>query len=242
MREGADGWVSATLAGFRAMGASDTARAGRHWLAARDALSHPTSNDPLHAAGQTNAGAAHILLRQAGDAEATLADAERRWMQLLGSIATADVPIFGRSSAFHFSLASQNIEAFRNAQRRRLSRLCEAGLALTRFNRLLASATASASMAVVPALAERLSDLLGPRSPEVRLLLETPEADSHYSDKIAAFEPRSAAAMGPATDDWRRLEIAVFLTVLLPPRHSFDADGGLQTPTDAGPLKTSSTR
>jgi hypothetical protein len=225
------------------MSASDIHKAARHWLDASHALLPSTRNNPLRAASQNNAGAAYVLLRQTLDAEAALADAERCWMQLLGAIATADIPISGRSSAFHFSLASQNIDAFQNAHRRRYSRLCEAGLAITRFNRLLASAEPSASAAVVPALASQLADLLGPQSPEVRLLLATPAlspetgaADSHYADKIAAFASRRAPM--PSPDDWQRLEVAVALTALLPP--GLDIKGG--APVDVCPVKSSSTR
>lgn len=249
MGEAFNSWVRATIAGFRAVAASDTAKAAGHWLAARDALLQVAPNDPRWAAAQTNAGAAYALLHQRGDAETALADAERRWMHLLGTTATADVPVSGRSSAFHFRLASTNLEAFQGAQRLRFSRLCEAGLAITRFNRLLASTGASASAAVVPALASQLTDLLGPRAPEVRLLLslprpssETPAADSIYADKVAALDARRGALSEPAADDLRPLEVAVALTALLPPGLLRNVEDALQAPSDLRQNKSSSTR
>jgi hypothetical protein len=245
------GWADAALAGFRAMGASDYAAAAAHWLDARDALASADPHDPRRAAGQANAGAAHILLRQGLDAEAALADAEQRWMRLLSAIATADIVISGRSSAFHFTLASQNLQAFQNAQRRRLTRLCEAGLAITRFNRLLASAGPAASEAVVPSLVAQLSDILGSQSPEVRLLLvsssETEQADSPYADKAAAFDMRHAPAAEVPADPWLRLEGAVALTALLRPGLHSGTSAALQDASDVRPAfpaaaQSSSTR
>lgn len=232
MEEAANGWVQATVAGFRAMALSDAVTASDRWLAAREALSRTTSGDPLHAVSQTNAATAHVLLGQAGDAAATLAAAEQLWMKLLTTIATADIPIEGRSSAFHFGLAARNLDAFRNAQRRRFTRLCEAGLAMTRFNGLLTRGGSPA--AAVPALASQLAELLGPHSPEVRFLRaaaslpsEAHARYSHYAGEIGALYSSRALS---AADDWRRLEVAVSLTTLLPPG----------TPVDARPIKSSS--
>ena len=243
------GWVQATIAGFRAMAASDAAKVAGHWLAARDALIEAAAEDPRRAAGQTNAGAGYVLLRRRDDAERTLADAERRWMHLLAATTTGDVPVSGRSSAFHFRLASTNLAAFQNAQRLRLSRLCEAGLAITRFNRLLASDGTSASAAVAPAVASQLTDLLGPRAPEVRLLLSTPgpasevpDAHAIYADKVATLDARRTTMAEPAADDWQLLEVAVALTALLPPGLPFDAGDALRQPSDPHQIKSSSTR
>lgn len=241
------GWVQATTAGFRALGASDAAKAAGHWLAARDALIEAAAEDPRRAAGQTNAGAGFLLLGKRDNAERTLADAERRWMHLLAATTTGDVPVSGRSSAFHFRLASTNLAAFQNAQRLRLSRLCEAGLAIARFNRLLASDGASASAAVAPAVASQLTDLLGPRAPEVRLLLwtpgsasETPAAHTIYAEKVSALGARRTTVAEPAADAWQLLEVAVALTALLPPGLPSDAGDALPAPSDLRQIKSSS--
>ncbi|MCC7252677.1 hypothetical protein [Hyphomicrobium sp.] len=218
--DAAHGWVDATLAGFRAMGASRHAEAAHHWLAAWDALAPTDMHDPRRAAGQTNAGVAYLLLQQAPEAEAMLAEAERGWMRVLGGIATANVPVPGRSSSFHFRLASRHLEAFQNAQRTRLARQCEAGLAIARFNRLVGSARPAAGDALVTTLAAQLADILGPRSAEVRLLrasAEAGEAHSPYADKAVELTARRGLLTEPSADDWRHLEVAVQLTALLRP-------------------------
>lgn len=248
MPEALNGWLEATIAGFGSMAASDTANAASHWLTARGALQVAAHNDPRRAASQTNAGAAHVLLRQSCDADAMLADAERLWTQLLGFTASADVSVPGRSSAFHFRLASTNLEAFQNVQRRRLARLCEAGLTITRFNRLLASAGPSACGAVAASVASQLADFLGPHTPEVHLLStalqpssETSAADSIYADKVAALEAKRAAMSEPAADEAGLLEAAVALTVLLPPNFGV-ASESTQASSEIRPVKSSSTR
>jgi len=242
MGEAANDWLSATRSGFHAAAASDSETAARHWLAAHDALRMATPDDPLRAAAETNAGAAHVLLRQRGRAERSLAEAERLWLRILEAIAVADIPISGRSSAFHFRLASQSLEAFRDAQRQRLARLSTAGLEMTRFNRHLARAAPSADTMAAAALASELAKLLGPHSPEVRLLAERHAASSHYADKIAAFDANRAPMSEVPSDGWPRLEVAVALTVLLAPGTGPDVRRGRQELSAAFPIKPSSTR
>jgi hypothetical protein len=239
MTDTTSGWLEATIAGFRAMSASRHAAAARHWLAANDALHAATPHDPRRAASQANAGVAYILFARMDDADASLADAEQRWMRLLSHLASWDAPLRGQSSSFHFSLASRNLQAFQDAQRRRLARQCEAALAITRFNRLAAGNRPAADDAIVPALASLLSDVLGPNSPEVRLLRAS-EA-SPYADKVAAHENRHPPT--PA-DDWQRLEMAAALTVLLQPGLPPAQQTGARGEHDAGlisPTATSST-
>ncbi len=241
MGEAANDWLSATRSGFYAAAVSDTETAARHWLAAHDALRTAAPDDPLRAAAETNAGAAHVLLRQRGRAERALAEAERLWLRILeAAITAADIPITGRSSAFHFRLASRSLEAFRDAQRQRLLRLSSAGLAMTRLNRHLARRDPSAD--TVAAFASELAELLGPRSSEVRLLGETHVASSHYANKIAAFDASRTPMSGIPSDGWPRLEMAVALTVLLAPGTGTDAGRGRLNLSAVPPVTSPSTR
>lgn len=225
MQDAVQAWVEATLAGFRALSASRHGEAASHWLAAYDILRPMAQTDPRVAASQTNAGAARLLLRQGEAAETLLVEAELSWMRILAGIAAWDVPITGHSSSFHFTLASRNLQAFRNAQRRRYTRQCEAALAITRFNLLLAGATPGACTSIAPVLAAQLSDILGPRAPEVRLLraaehpsaAETGQSDSIYADIVAEHAQRHASASIAVADDFRALEAGVSLTALLRP-------------------------
>lgn len=222
---GRHGWVDATTAGFRAMGSSHYREAAGHWLAARDALPDADPDDPRRAAGETNAGVALALLGEPGEADAALAAAERSWMRLLGRAGTSpDIPVKAGSSSFHFRLASENLAVFQDLHRMRIQRQCEAALAITRFNRLVASAGPARENAIVSTLASLLSDILGARSPEVRLLSagplpasETRTADSPYADKVAALDARLIRTAAFATDTWQLLEAAVPLTALLRP-------------------------
>lgn len=225
MMDTRDGWVDATIAGFRAMGASRHADAAVHWLGAHTALASAAPHDPWLATSQTNAGAAHLLLRQQHEADMAFAEAERSWIRLLDDVATADVALPGRSSSFHFRLASRNLEAFQDVERARHAQQCEAGLAITRFNRALAGARQ------VPcdthSLIPLLSDALGARAADLRLLGAvgpTSESDdTPYADKAEELTARYAPAAAALTDGRRRLEAAVALTVLIRPGLGFQA-------------------
>lgn len=214
-------WPDATIAGFHAMGASRYAEAAKHWLAAREALASAPMHDPRRAASEANAGVAYILLRQQREAEAALADAARIWTDLLNTVEAADVTLAGRSSSFHFRLASQNLQAFQDAERRRHARQCDAGLAITHFNRLIASMGPEAGEATMPALHTLLADIFGPRSPEVRLLAPD-AADTPYADKAEALALR-VAAPGEAVGGLPSLALAVAFTVLLRPGLTLNA-------------------
>lgn len=202
------------------MGSSRYAEAAGHWLdAAR--LASFAAGDPRRMAAQTNMGAAHVLLGQIHAAEDALAEAELGWMECARRVETADVAISGRSSAFHFRLASHNLQSFQDVQRRRLARYCEAGLAITRFDRLLAGTGAGGSVAAP--LAALLADILGPRATEVRLLAAstpstmTDAADSLYAEKAAELVLHHASMPREGADDLAILEHAVALTALLRP-------------------------
>lgn len=206
------GWCDETIAGFSAMGASRSADAAAHWLSARNGLRSFVANEALVAAAETNTGVAYLLLRRAGEAHEALGKADRAWQRCLDGIATADVELFGSSSSFHLSLASRNTGAFQNALRRRIARQCEAGLAITRFNRLLIGGTPAASDA--HEIASLLADVLGPRSPEVRLL-HASSCDSLYAEKATELTLRSD--LTSTADERRSVASAVALTALLRP-------------------------
>lgn len=224
-------WAEKTIAGYRALGSSRHTEAAGHWLAAAALLSSAAAHDPRRAAAKTNLGVAHVLLGQVRKAEILLAGAELGWVGYARHVETADVPLAGRSSSFHFRLASRNLAAFQAIERRRLAHYCQAGLAITRFNRLLSSAGAVASAATSLTLASLLSDVLGPRSLEVRLLTassqppasKTDPADSLYAEKAAELSVSCAAASWDETDGLKGLELAVQLTVLLRPSYLHDA-------------------
>lgn len=224
MTENAHGWAVAMNAGFRAMGTSQYAEAARHWLSARSALGDASPGDPRKAATATNTGVAHLLLGETTEASAALATAEQCWMTLLGRVQSADVPIAVGSSSFHFRLAAENTEAFQSLQRRRLMRQCEAGLAITRFNRLAADSSPAAGEGVASTLASLLSDILGSYAPEVKLLRastqprgeETAPANRPYAEKAVQLETRLREMPDRNRgDDWELIEGAVSCTALL---------------------------
>lgn len=234
-------WAESTAAGFGAVAQSQRSQAARHFLHARDALGETDAADARSAAAHSNAGVGLILLRRMSEALRALDAAEECWLDVAGTLRTVEIPVSGRSSAFHFRLAAQNLSAFEAAHRRRYEQLCEAGLAITRFNRLFACTTPPPDGVVLDAcaaLTALLSDAFGPRSPDVRLLAqaargaETSEDDrSAYSDKlaeIAAFETAPAAALPLVC---RHLESAVAVTALFPLRaYSFPRSVACEEP------------
>lgn len=219
-------WAESTVAGFGAMARWQRSQAARHFLNARDELGEASDADARSAAAHSNAGVGFALLGRMPEALRAFDAAEQCWLDVAGTLRTVEIPVSGRSSAFHFRLAAQNISAFEAAHRRRYEQLCEAGLAITRFNRLFACTTPpdEAVPEACATLTTLLSDALGPQSPGVRLLSQAargmPASDdgrSAYSDKlaeIAALERVPAAALPPVC---RHLEFAVAVTALFPP-------------------------
>lgn len=217
-------WANLTIAGFRALGASRQENAAFHWLAARDALVGCDPLDPRRLASETNAGLAHAFIGQSHEADDALTCAESGWMHLLNDVTTADIPVRVGSSAFQFKLASENIEAFRDLHRTRASELCEAALAMTRFNRLVLTTDIGPGDALIAPLSALLRTALGAHAHEVSLLqAEASTADerdalSSYAEKAAQLEARFArlAANWPV-DTWQSLGHAVSFTALLHP-------------------------
>jgi hypothetical protein len=212
-------WAATTTAGFRAMGASRHREAAHAWLLAVEATT-ALSGDPRYAAGQTNIGVAYALLGLANEAEAAFNTAESSWTQVLDRLPELDVPVVGTSSSFHFRLASENLASFAEARRRRYARLCDACLAITRFNALFADRAAPQPKAALAAaartLAPLLSDVLGSRSPEMSLLTEGASA-SAYAEKVACFDRRRRSMTGALSADCLHLETAVSLTAMIAP-------------------------
>ena len=198
-------WVQSTVAGFLEMSRSRYPEAaGQLATRTRCSGSHKPC-DPRLAASQTNAGVGYILLHRMTEADAILNEAEQTWMQILDSIDSLDVPVVSISSSFHFRLASKNLQGFAQARRRRYARLCEASLAIARFNRLFTTANPLPSEAVEhrsTSLRTLLSDVLGPHSPEVRLLSSTAELPHNEADELLYGE-KVGAVRASSPDDVR---------------------------------------
>jgi hypothetical protein len=223
MPETVNPWILKTISGLAAMGRSQHTEAARLWLSARDLVSDLPPGDATRLVGEANAGAALLLVRSGREAERMLAAAEQGWIDLYDEIRTWDVPMPGRSSAFHSRLAARNVDAFQNAERERIAKWCEACLAITRWNLRCASGEAPNSSSSAAILVALFSDVFGPRSPEVRLLEAAalhrlgPAADKPYADKAAELAALRAADLESSDAPWRRLVITANLLVLLRP-------------------------
>ena len=221
MSETARNWVKSSADGFVALNSLRFADAAEHWLSALPLA----SGDPWYAAAQTNAGTAFALCGDTQRAERALQDAEVSWVehaQKLGSM-EADIP--GRSSAFHFALATRNMAAFQSIHRRQLDRCCETGRTIARFNRHVACEGWLPGANEIEALSATLGDTLGPGAPVVRMLdtVSTapgrcgPADDSSYLDETANIALAEVSAHDRPLDALTALKIAIGLTALLTP-------------------------
>jgi hypothetical protein len=227
-------WATVTAAGFRDLASARLGKARRRWLLAHDTLSAaiPGSaavrGDPRVAASHSNIGAGFLLLGRTDQAKASLDAAELAWLETIGALATLDFPVVGRSSAFHFKLASRNVSAFQETRRKRYAELCDAALAVTRFNRLVADTAAPARHRMeqaARALAALLSNRFGPRAPDVVLLTgflaaapsTTDGGLSPYADKASEFETRRQSLFALLPEACGNLEAATALTALVVP-------------------------
>lgn len=215
-------WPSATAAGFRALACGQRDAAAGHWRDAQGALAAATPGDPRLAAGLTNIGAGAYLGGRMQEAREAFDAAEAAWLAAVDAIAVLELPVIGSSSAFHFTLASRNLPAFQDIRRKRLAALCEACLAVTRFNRLVALPAPSHRDRVEPAarkLAVLIAETFGPRAAEVRLLTDRSDDGrlSAYGDKASEFEGRQRSLSALLPDACNHLETATALTALIGP-------------------------
>lgn len=215
-------WEAETIAGFQAIGASRIQETAGHWIRAADLLAADSPPDPRSGAARSNAGVAHLLLSRRRAADQAFQAAEQFWIALAERIPSLDVPLVGTNSSFHFRLASGTVTSFTEARRKRYARLCDAALAITRFNRLF-TCTAQPSGAEIEsgrqALASLLADALGAQAPEIRLLAGSSAEDwaPAYAEKIADFQARRPSMSEALSKDCHRLEMAFALTALFSP-------------------------
>ena len=219
-------WENVTIAAFRAMSSTRYAEAAELWGSADMLLSSAEPDDPRRVASLNNQGLSYALTGKRESALSALAEAALLWTEMSSRVATMTIPLVGGSSSFHFRLASKNLAAFEGARRRPYEKLCAAGLAISRFNRLLLREPAASTAPIATSaasLADLLADVFGPCAPDVRLLSDATtraaddQAYSPYGDKIVAFEQRLQSMSPAISQDCRRLDTALALTALLSP-------------------------
>lgn len=220
-------WTESTERGFRELSRGRPKEAACWWLEAGAVLpADATAFGPLQAAGQSNTGAARLLLGHDHEAAALLEAAERSWRDVIAGIATLDVPMTGASSSFHFRLAAAAPHSLIQAKRERYRRLAEAALAITQFNGAFiehgnfpSRANSKRALKLRPIIFE----VLGSTSPEGRLLSSggEPRASADiiaiYADKFLEIASRPKTFAAALSKECADLESAVTLTALLAP-------------------------
>jgi len=220
-------WTDETVLAFSAMGGTRINDAASGWLRAAAMLEGAAAPTASLAAARANAGVAHLIGGDVGEARRAFRKAEQDWSDVVADIARLDVPMTGATS-FHFRLATMVPGALLEARRHRYRQLAEGALAITRFNLLLADAadlTSELVMTQTRVLASTLKGVLGSKSPEVRLLAlpddetaGTASVFSIYAAKAVDFADRQRTLSSALSDDCATLEAAVALTALLGPQ------------------------
>jgi hypothetical protein len=225
-----ESWERHTAGGFRALSCGLWREAADEWLKSIDDVRSAESWDARRAAALNNSGVTCLLDSRWAAAEDYFAKARQAWMQTEARIPDLDVPIVGRSSVFHFRLATRHHDAFDANRRRRCAVLCKAASAITDFNAGLvarhAAARSSSSRLDMSTIVRALVDAFGPRCPELQLIgaepAEIPSAgqtDALYGEKARRiFELKARSMAAALSADYRRLEMATNLTALLSPR------------------------
>jgi hypothetical protein len=233
-----ESWERHTAAGFRALSCGLWREAADEWLKSIDDVRSAESWDARRAAALNNSGVTCLLESRWAAAEDYFAKARQAWMQTEARIPELDVPVVGRSSVFHFRLATRHHNAFDANRRRRCAVLCKAASAITDFNAGLVARRAVARSASpcenMSPIVRALVDAFGPRCPELQLIrvddnsvaepAEIPsargeETDALYGEKARrVFELKARSMAAALSADYRRLEMATNLTALLSPR------------------------
>lgn len=232
-----ENWERHTSAGFRALSRRRWRTISEEWLQSIEDVRTAETWDARLAAAMNNMGVVYLLEARWTAAERYFDMARESWALAQARIPQLEIPVTGRSSAFHFRLATRHHEAFAGSRRRRCTALCTAASAITDFNAELgrhASGRSSPSSAPPSAIVHAVVEAFGPRCPELKLIgvgdnsstgaAEITPADAAQTDAIYAkkalrareLEARSIAAALSA--DYRRLEMATNLTALLSPR------------------------
>jgi hypothetical protein len=230
-------WERHTSAGFRALSCRRWREAADEWLRSHDDVRTAETWDARQAAAMNNMGVACLLEARWAAAERYFDMAREAWAQARARIPQLEIPVTGRSSVFHFRLATRHHEAFADSRRRRCAALCTAASAITDFNAGLtrhAAGRSSPSSEATSAIVHALVDAFGPRCPELKLIGEsdnsvagaadtTPadaaQTDAIYAEKALRAHELQARSMAAAfSADYRRLEMATNLTALLSPR------------------------
>lgn len=232
-----ESWERHTQAGFHALSCGRWREAADEWLKSIDDVRTAETWDARIAAAMNNSGVASLLESRWADAEVYFDKARQAWTQAQARIPELEVPIVGRSSAFHFRLATRHQEAFAASRRRRCAVLCRAASAITDFNSGLAryaAARSSPSSEDMRAIVCAVVDAFGPRCAELQLIgeddnsmtgpAEIPSADAARTDALygekalRVFELQARSMAAALSTDYRRLEMATNLTALLSPR------------------------
>jgi hypothetical protein len=224
-------WALCTIEGFRQLSRSRYQEAAENWILSLDMLVRSATCDARLASSQTNSGVGYVMLQRMSEADSILNKAEESWERVRAAVASLEIPVVSTSSSFHFRLATKNLQTFADARRQRYARLCEASLVITRFNRFLAEANLDLNgdmESCANLLKASLAEILGARSPEVRLLSNVSGSFATrsnlladllaYAEKITEFECRRQTMTSAFSDECSNLEVAVGLTALLGPR------------------------
>lgn len=223
-------WERHTSAGFRALSCRRWQEAADEWLKSLDDVRTAERSDARLAAATNNMGVASLLEARWAAAERYFDMAREAWAQAQARIPELEIPVTGRSSAFHFRLATRHHEAFAESRRRRCAALCTAASAITDFNAGLArhaSGRTSPSSEDPSVIVHAVVDAFGPRCPELKLIGEgdnssatdAAQTDAIYAEKALRARELQARSMAAALSaDYRRLEMATNLTALLSPR------------------------
>lgn len=191
-------WIGRTVLGFAALAAGRPALASRHWLRALSETERDGAPDPLRAAAQNNAGVAYLLTSRIGQAREKFTAAERLWAKTAAHIEAADLPLAGRSSAFHLHLAMHHQEAFAALPRQRYASMCAAALTITKLNAHLALRASGGRRKLDAAdhgAIAALSEAFGERCAEIAILqdaFDDATGGTATSRGYAAYQAKSA--------------------------------------------------
>lgn len=226
-----ESWERHTQAGFHALSLGLWREAADEWLKSLGEVQTAETSDARRAAAMNNSGVASLLESRWSDAKAYFDEARQAWTQVQLHIPELEVPVVGRSSSFHFRLATRHQDAFAASRRQRCAVLCRAASAITDFNAelaLQATGRSSPSCEDMSPTTRALVDAFGPRCPELLLIAESDGSTAGRSEFSAAalygekaqrvFELLARSMSAALSADYRRLEMATNLTALLSAR------------------------
>lgn len=223
METTSDQWLECTLAALRTARTGKPALVTSLWERALEAANSLPFDDPRRAAALHNVGLSHLIRNRKDEALPFFAAAMHQWITTEHWINSTDIPLSGRSTAFHLLLAANHTHALSRMRREKYLDIRAGAAAITQaiVDYLNPTLTVDEQRASLRNCRETLVSAFGAKCAEAQTLRDLASGNPM---PIRAFDERFLDDRWHAVSENTAVEIrplidAAYLTAGLHPRH-----------------------